>query len=359
MTHDTTRCLRGRRRAGPGSASPSWRRPRSACPARWRGADGRGLVPGRRGAVRILLGAVVLAVPAAVALRGRWALLRAQPPARGLRPARGRRLPARVLQRRERHAGRGRAADRVHVAGGRHRLAVAPPRPAPDARSPWSARSSPSPGWCWCSTSSRPAPVDGLGIIWALGAMVGGAVLLPDLRAEDDGLPPIVLAAAGLVGRGLGARCSRAWSACCPSRADRRRRVVPRRHRAVVAAGARPGRGHRRAGLRHRDRRHPRGSAPRLASFVALPEVLSALVSRGCCWARPRAVQLLGGALVLAGVVMVKSASPRPPLDAASRPSWRGSQTSRTSSRIEAAVGIASRRRPRRGARPRSARRSR
>ena len=144
------------------------------------------------------------------------------------------------------------------------------------------------------------------GVLWALAAMVGCATYFIISADEDNGLPPLVLAWGGLVVGAVALGAARRWSACC--RCGRRR--PPRRTPACevawwvplvvlglvtaalayvtgIAAGRRLG--------------------SRLASFVALLEVVASV-----CWAwlllheLPRAVQLLGGLLILAGVVAVK-----------------------------------------------------
>ena len=98
-------------------------------------------------------------------------------------------------------------------------------------------------GWLWLTRGQRPGPrtvagallavaglalvldlvsgahVDGIGIVWAFGAMVGVTAYFL-ISAEDDGLPPTVLAAAGLT-VGAAPLLAWAWSACCPSRRRR------------------------------------------------------------------------------------------------------------------------------------------
>ena len=77
-----------------------------------------------------------------------------------------------------------------------------------------------------------------------------------------------------------------------------------------MAPGPRPRPGDRGPGLR--DRRRGRTAArPRLSSFVALLEVLSAVVFAWLLLGElPGAVQLPGGVLVLGGVVLVKLGEP-------------------------------------------------
>ena len=143
------------------------------------------------------------------------------------------------------------------------------------------------------------------GVLWALGAMVGCAVYFVISADEDNGLPPLALAAAGLVIGGLSlgllglvgllpmtattqdvtmAGSSVAW-------------WVPLVLLGLVTAAIAYVSGiaaSRRLGSR-------------VASFVALSEVVL-----GVLWAwllldeLPRPVQLLGGILIMAGVVAVK-----------------------------------------------------
>src|SRR4029079_6298350 len=55
--------------------------------------------------------------------------------------------------------------------------------------------------------------VDGIGVLWALGGMVGCAFFFVVSSGEDNGLPPIVLAAGGPVGGAGGvAPGGRLWS---------------------------------------------------------------------------------------------------------------------------------------------------
>src|SRR5690349_7256582 len=137
MTHDTTRT------AGLGFAFAS------AASFGLSGSLARGLMDAGWSSaaavsVRILLAAVVLAPLAVVQLRGRWELLR-------------RNLP---------------------LVGGYGLLAVA--------------------GLALVLDLVSGTDVDGIGIIWAFGAMVGVTAYFLISAREDDGLPPVVLAAAGL-----------------------------------------------------------------------------------------------------------------------------------------------------------------
>ena len=120
-------------------------------------------------------------------------------------------------------------------------------------------------------------------MLWALGAMVGAATYFVISADEDNGMPPMVLAAGGLVVGGARAAAWPAWSACCrwrprpPTVAYAGVDVawwVPLVVLGVVTAAIAYVTGiaaSRRLGSR-------------LASFVALLEVVAARASsRGCC----------------------------------------------------------------------------
>lgn len=149
-----------------------------------------------------------------------------------------------------------------------------------------------------------------LGVLWALLAMVGAATYFVLSAQEGNGLPPIVLAAAGMVVGAvslllLGAvgLLEMSWSTGPATYAGTQ---VPWEvavlglgvvtaavaYTTGIAAGRRLG--------------------SRLASFVALNEVLFALAFAWLVLGEvPRAVQFVGGALILAGVVLVKLGEPR------------------------------------------------
>jgi drug/metabolite transporter (DMT)-like permease len=151
--------------------------------------------------------------------------------------------------------------------------------------------------------------LDGVGVLWALGAMVGAASFFVISADEETGLPPMALAAGGLlVGTAvlglLGAVgvLPMRVSGAATSYAGR---SVPWwlpllvlglvtaavAYTTGIAAGRRLG--------------------SRLASFVALLEVVAAVCF---AWALlgelPRLVQLAGGLLILAGVVGVRLGEP-------------------------------------------------
>lgn len=184
-------------------------------------------------------------------------------------------------------------------------------------------------GWLWLRHGQRPGAVTLLGaaiaafglvlvldllsgadlsvtgVLWALAAMVGAATYFVISADEDNGLPPIALAAGGLV---VGAVALAVLGLVglmpmetAPAQVEYAGHLVGTWVPLVVlglvtaavayvtgiAAGRRLG--------------------SRLASFVALTEVVA-----GVAWALllldelPRPVQLLGGALIMLGVVAVK-----------------------------------------------------
>jgi drug/metabolite transporter (DMT)-like permease len=154
------------------------------------------------------------------------------------------------------------------------------------------------------------------GVAWALVAMVGAAVYFVVSAGESD-LPPLVLAAAGL-GLALVALLAAGVVGAVPLDASTARVAygdaevpfwLPVAGLGVVTAAVAYVSGiaaSRRLG-------------PRLASFVGLLEVLAGLLF---AWALlgqlPGWVQFLGGALVLAGVVVVKAGEAAADLEVAS-----------------------------------------
>ena len=157
------------------------------------------------------------------------------------------------------------------------------------------------------------AELSTVGVLWALGAMVGAATYFVISADEDNGLPGITLAAGGLLVGGLVLLVAGA-SGVVPFEVSGDDAVYDGRAVAWwlpmlalglvtaafayvtgIAAGRRLG--------------------SRLASFVALGEVLASVVF---AWAvlgeLPRPVQMVGGLLVLTGVVVVKLGEGRTPL---------------------------------------------
>ena len=256
--------------------------------------------------VRILLAAVVLAPLAIVQLRSRWDLLRRNLPlvgVYGLLAVAGCQLAF------------FNAVERMPVG-----VALLVEYMSPVAVI----------GWLWLTRGQRPGPrtvagallavlgmvlvldlvsgtdVDGVGIIWAFGAMVGVTVYFLISAREDDGLPPVVLAAAGLTVGGSALLLMGAVGVL-PFAAT----TAAVHFGSVTVAWWLPvlGLGVVTAALAYvTGIAATRRLGSRLASFVALTEVLAAL---GFAWVllgqAPRSIQLLGGALVLLGVVIVKS----------------------------------------------------
>ncbi|NAZ80857.1 EamA family transporter [Kineococcus sp. R8] len=154
------------------------------------------------------------------------------------------------------------------------------------------------------------ADLDPVGVLWALGAMVGATTYFVLSADDTTGLPPLALAGGGLltgaVALGLlgavGVLPLRATTAAV-TYADRTVTWwVPLLVLGVVTAGLAYTTGVL-AGRR---------LGSRLASFVALLEVVAGVVAAWLLLGQlPATVQLLGGVLVLAGVVTVKLGEPR------------------------------------------------
>jgi drug/metabolite transporter (DMT)-like permease len=258
---------------------------------------------------RITVGALVLLGPAVVALRGRWHLLRANA---GLLVSYG------VVAVAGCQLAYFSAVDRLPVA-----VALLVEYAAPVVVV----------GWLWARHRQRPSAltaigaavallglmlvldvlsagsVDGLGVLWALGAMVGCAFFFV-VSAGDNDLPPIVLAAGGLVVGAvvLAAAGLLGLVTLSASTADAtyRSTAVPW-WLPVLALGVVTAAVAYVAGILA-----ARGLGARMASFTALLEVLFAVVFAWLLLGQlPREVQLLGGVLVLAGVVLVKLGEPR------------------------------------------------
>lgn len=144
------------------------------------------------------------------------------------------------------------------------------------------------------------------GVLWALGAMVGAAAYFVISADEGNGLPPLALAAGGMV-VGVATLALLGLLGVLPM--DVAAAPVPYAGRTVawwvplVALGLVTAAIAYTTGIAA-----SRRLGSRLASFVALLEVVAAI---GFAWLLldelPRTAQLLGGLLVLAGVVAVRA----------------------------------------------------
>ena len=154
------------------------------------------------------------------------------------------------------------------------------------------------------------AGVDPIGVFWALLAMVGVASYFVLSAQDGNGLPPLVLAAAGMVvgavallALGAVGLLEMSWTTAPATYAGTQ---VPW-WAAVLGLGAVTAALAYTTGIAA-----GRRLGSRLASFVALNEVLFALLFAWLVLGEvPRWVQALGGALILAGVVLVKLGEPR------------------------------------------------
>ncbi|MGM1058325.1 EamA family transporter [Saccharothrix sp. Mg75] len=154
------------------------------------------------------------------------------------------------------------------------------------------------------------AEVDAVGVLWALGAMVGAAVYFVLSAREDDALPGSALAAGGLLLGGLVLLLA-GLVGFVPLGAT----TGPVSFDGVTVPWWLPvlGLGVVTAALGYvTGIAATRRLGSRLASFVALTEVLMTLVFAWLLLGEaPRPVQLLGGALTLLGVVVVRLGEPR------------------------------------------------
>jgi len=283
------------------------------------GAVARGLLdtgwsPGAATLVRVAVAALVVLPLGLVALRGRWALLR-------------RNATLVVLY------------GVLAVAGAQfcYFSAVQHMQVAPALLIEYTAPAAVV-LWLWLRHGQRPGPVtlvgaavaaaglvlvldvvsgaelSAVGVAWALGAMVGATAYFLISADEGNGLPPLTLAAGGLV-VGATSLGLLGLTGLLPMRAVTTEVTyagpagtsvawwVPVLVLGLVTAGVAYTSGIA-AGRR---------LGSRLASFVALTEVLAAVVAAWLLLGElPRAIQLLGGVLVLAGVVGVKLGEGRP-----------------------------------------------
>ncbi|WP_206056537.1 DMT family transporter [Nocardioides sp. GY 10113] len=267
---------------------------------------GAGWSPGAVVGLRIAIGALVVLPFGLAALRGRWGLLR-------------------------RNAGRIVGYGLLAVAGAQfcYFSAVQHLQVGPALMIEYAAPVAVV-GWLWARHGQRPgrltvagaavaalglllvldlfsgADLDPLGIAWALAAMVGAAAYFLISADDADGLPPLALAAGGLVVGGLAlgllglvgalpmvasldpvsyAGATVSW-------------WVPVLLLGVLTAALSYVTGIGAA----------RALGSRVASFVALSEVVFAVLWAWLLLAElPGPVQLLGGLLILGGVVLVKA----------------------------------------------------
>jgi drug/metabolite transporter (DMT)-like permease len=324
MTHDVmhTGSSRGRTAAGLGFAAVS------ASAFGLSGALARGLMDagwssGAAVAVRVLLAAAVLLPLALRQLHGRWSLLRTNAPlitTYGLVAVAGCQLAYFNAV--------------AHLEVG---VALLIEYTAPIAVV----------GWLWARHQQRPgrltvvgaligatglvlvldvtsgARLSTTGVLWALAAMAGVAVFFVISADEDNGLPGTVLAAGGLVLGGLVLLLSGLVGIVPLTTATARVAFegftvpwwAPVLTLGVVSAALAYVAGI--AGSRR--------LGSRLASFVALLEVLVALVVAWLLLGEvPGPVQILGGVLILVGVITVKLGEPAGGSDGRRRPRARG-----------------------------------
>ena len=155
------------------------------------------------------------------------------------------------------------------------------------------------------------AKVDVAGILWALGAMVGAATYFVLSAKADTGLPPIALAGVGLLLGALGLTVAGlvgvlpvAWTT---DDIAYRFGTVPW-FLPVLAMGLVSTALAYLLGIAS-----TRMLGSRLASFVALAEVVAALLFGWLLLGQlPDLLQALGGVLVLVGVIVVKLGEPAP-----------------------------------------------
>ena len=254
---------------------------------------------------RILLASAVLVVPGALALRGRWGLLRANAgivTAYGVAAVAGAQLCYFY------------AVTYMQVS-----VALLLEYTAPVAVVTW----------LWLRHGMRPsrltvagavvallglalvldvvsgAELSTVGVLWALGAMVGAATYFVLSADDDNGLPGLTLAAGGLLVAG-GVLGVAGLTGLLPFDAS----TAPAAYGDHTVPWWLPvlGLGLVTAALAYvTGIEASRRLGSRLASFVALMEVLAALVFAWLILGElPRPVQLAGGVLVLAGVVLVK-----------------------------------------------------
>ncbi len=264
-----------------------------------------GWSPGAAVTVRIAVAALILTGPALVQLRGRWALVRRNLPvilAYGLLAVAGAQL---FFFNAVEHLSVG-VALLLEYSG--TLLVVA---------------------WAWLRHGQRPGRltvlgaasaiaglvlvldltgaqrVDGVGVLWGLGAATGLAFYFVLSSRADDGLPPIAMAWAGmtvaagtlLVAGIVGVVPLRASTADADFNGHHTNWLVPVAGLSVVAAVIAYTAGIGAA----------RRLGARLASFIGLAEVLAAVLFAWLLLGqRPSLLQGIGGVVVLAGIALVR-----------------------------------------------------
>ena len=259
-------------------------------------------------AIRVLIGGAVLAPVAVAQLRGRWDLVRRHLPlmaAYGAVPVAGCQLAYFTAVK--------------HVPVG---VALLIEYTAPVAVV----------GWLWLRHGQRPTRLtvagavlgvaglllvidltggttSAVGVLWSFVAMVGAACYFVLSSRDTGGLPGTALAAGGLLAGGVFLLLA-GVAGLVPLTASVAPVVfdgftvawwIPVAALGVLSAAVSYGCGIAAA----------RRLGARLASFVALSEVLAALVFAGLLLGQaPAPVQLLGGALIVAGVVVVRRGEP-------------------------------------------------
>ena len=269
-----------------------------------------GWTPGAAVTARIALAALVLLVPGLVALRGRWHLLRAHG-----RFVVGYGLVGVAVPQLAFFS----AVERMQVG-----VALLIEFTAPAAVV----------GWLWARHGQRPGPLtalggvsaglglvlvldlvsgadlDPVGVAWALLAMVGCATYFVMSGSEGSPLPPVVLASSGVVVGGAALLLAGAvgvldmgWTTDPASfQGVEVPWWLPVAGLAVVTCSLAYLFGI--VGIR--------ALGSRVASFVALLEVLFGLLFAWLLLGElPRAVQVVGGVAIVAGVVLVKLGEPR------------------------------------------------
>lgn len=154
------------------------------------------------------------------------------------------------------------------------------------------------------------AEVEVVGILWALGAMLGAASYFVLSARDAEGLPAVVLAAGGLLVGGVALLVAGALGilpfAVAAAPVVFSGSTVPW-WVPVLALGLVTAALAYVSGIAA-----TRRLGSRLASFVALGEVLAALLFAWVLLAQaPSGIQLLGGLLILGGVVVVRAGEPR------------------------------------------------